>query len=180
MKEIPVQEIMVPLTSMPSVAATATLGEVAAALAATICVETLAPAVIVLGADGEVAGHVGRCGVLRGIEPKYLDEATFHSMEKWGFSDEQVHRLFADYGLFADPLEHICKNASTRLASEFLTPLGPGSTVPASAGLDRVVHNLVMRCAETVFVEEGGKVVGIVGLNQVFARVAEAMRACAL
>lgn len=182
MKTKLVNDLMIPLAAYATVADSATLQEAVQALenASARCYPGRSPcrAVLVLDADGQVVGKVGFVDVLRGLEPKYRSLMERRGMAHLGFTRQFLKGMVEQYNLWEQPFDAICRKASAERVRDFMYAPAEGEVIEATATLDQAAHQIVMGHHQSLLVVDGGPVVGILRLSDLFAEVAERIKAC--
>ncbi len=180
MREKLVREIMIPLAEYATVGPEASLGEALAALDAA----KAGPggnrhlSVLVMDQAGAVRGKLSPFSFLKALEPAYLDPDKFTAMRDWGFGSEFIDRMLRDQGMFEAPLDHLCAKAARRTVGDILEKQDERQVIDAATALAVAVHMFVMDRPDHLLVSEGGRVVGILRLCDVFTEVCAAIRAC--
>lgn len=177
-----VRDLMVPLAAYATVADSATLQEAVLALeqSSAHCGPGQQPhrAVLVLDAGGRVAGKVGFVDVLRGLEPKYRNLMERRGMAHLGFTRQFLKGMLEQYNLWEEPFDDICRKASAWHVGDFMVAPADNELIEASATLGQAAHQIVMGHHQSLLVTEGGRVVGVLRLSDLFAEVAGRIKAC--
>ena len=82
------------------------------------------------------------------------------------------------FGLFAGPMEDICRKAGEKNVKEFMYTPTEGEYVSADATLELAIHQLIIGHHQSLLVAQGKKIVGILRLTDVFAAVFHKMKEC--
>jgi CBS domain-containing protein len=176
---------MVPLAEYATVTETATLQE--AFLALKEATSRLPAgkrqhrAVLVLDAQGRLAGKIGMMDVLRGLEPKYRQlVAPQHGSGHMGFTRQFIRSMLTHHNLWDKSLDDLCRKASAQTVREFMYAPEENEYIDAAASLDEALHHLVMGVYQSLLVREAGAVVGILRLSDVFDEIALKVQSCPL
>ncbi len=180
MKDITVQDKMAPLAEQAVISAGARLYDAVVALERITEENGAQPFLLVRDEDGRFCGRIEMLDILRGLEPKYLDQAHFEAMERVGFSAQFVKQLLSDCSLFDAPLEHLCRSAAERSVKEILQPLGDGETIDAADTLDHAIHNMVMLGRDSLLVSREDAVIGVIRAADIFGCITTNIKNCAL
>jgi CBS domain-containing protein len=182
MKTKLVRDLMVPLAAYATVAESATLHEAVQALEAAsargLPGRPPCRAVLVLDAGGKVVGKVGFVDVLRGLEPKYRSLMERRGMAHLGFTRQFLKGMVEQYNLWEHPFDDICRKASAGRVRDFMYTPADDEIIEAAATLGQAAHQIVMGHHQSLLVVDGGQVVGILRLSDLFAEVAERIKAC--
>ena len=184
MKSYSVKDLMVPLEEYATVTEDATLFE--AVLSLEEAQEQFEDrhtryrhrAILILDKDGKVVGKLGQLDVLRALEPKYEDMIEGKGSHRFGFTKQFMQSTLADYHLFANPLNDICRKAGKQSVKKFMYTPSEGEYVSEDASLDVAMHQLIMGHQQSLLVTAGKKIVGILRLTDVFAAVFHKMKDC--
>ncbi len=184
MKFFPVRDLMVPLSEYATVPEDATLYE--AVLALEKAQEKFEDkhtryqhrAILILDKDGKVVGKLSQLDVLRALEPKYQDMIEGKALHRFGFTKQFMKSMLAEYKLFANPLEDICRKAGQKNVKAFMYTPGEGEYVSEDASLDEAIHQLIMGHHQSLLVTRDQAIVGILRLTDVFAAVFHKMKEC--
>jgi CBS domain-containing protein len=136
-------------------------------------------AVLILDAQGRLVGKIGMMDVLRGLEPKYRQLVTpERGSGHMGFTRQFISSMLAHHNLWDKPLDDLCLKASAQTVREFMYVPQENEYVEAEASLDEALHHLVMGPYQSLLVREGGDVIGILRLSDVFDEIAMKVQSC--
>ncbi|CAB1075928.1 hypothetical protein D1AOALGA4SA_3731 [Olavius algarvensis Delta 1 endosymbiont] len=184
MKSYTVKDLMVPLSEYATVSEDATLYE--AVLSLEEAQEKFEDkhtryrhrAILILDKDGQVIGKVSQLDALRAMEPKYQDMIQGEGSQRFGFTKKFMSSMLADYNLFANPLDDICRKAGEKNVKIFMSTLTEGEYISQKATLDIAIHQIIMGHHQSLLVTDDGKIVGILRLTDVFAALFHKMKEC--
>ena len=184
MKSYSVKDLMVPLSEYATVTGDVTLYD--AVLSLEEAQEKFEDrhtryrhrAILILDKDGKVVGKLGQLDVLRALEPKYEDMIEGKGSHRFGFTKQFMQSTLADYHLFANPLDDICRKAGEQNVKEFMYAPSEGEYVSEDASLDVAIHQFIMGQHQSLLVTRDEKIVGILRLADVFAAVFHKMKEC--
>ena len=180
MKTTVVKTLMVPLSEYATVRLSATLAEAVAALSrAQECFgRSRYPhrAVLVMDEADQVVGKIGLTHVLKALEPKYFEELQIGG-------DLGIHRLsnyilktmVDKYELFNDPFDEACRRAAQLPILKVMHRPRADEFIDQDGSLGEAIHRLVMGCHQSLLVRDGGRVIGVLRLTDVFAAAAAEM-----
>ena len=180
MKNIKVSELMVPLSEYATVPLSATLGDAVGALIQ--AQKGFNPsryphrAVLVVNEKNEVVGKISQANVLKALEPRYFDELGIDG-------DMGIHRLsnyflksmVDKYNLFKEPFDEACKRAAQLSIEKIMYSPRASDYIDKDDTLGVAIHRLVLGCHQSLLVRDGGKVIGILRLTDIFAAAAAVM-----
>jgi CBS domain-containing protein len=179
-----VKDLMVPLSEYATVTEDATLYE--AVLALEKAQENFEDthtryshrAVLILDKGGDVIGKLSQMDALRALEPKYQKMVKGAGLHRYGFTKEFEESILEKFGLFAGPMEDICRKAGEKNVKEFMYTPTEGEYVSADATLELAIHQLILGHHQSLLVAQGKKIVGVLRLTDVFAAVFHKMKEC--
>lgn len=181
MKTYKIEELMVPLSEYATVTVGATLFDAMLALEKAQGefdqTKYRHRAVLVLDKAGDVVGKISQHTALKALEPQYLKMASSSSAH-YGFSPSFLKDLQNQYSLLDGAMENVCQKAAQTLVDDFMSNLTEGEFIDLGASLDRAIHMLVMGHYQSLMVKQGGKIIGVLRLTDVFAAVFHVMKTC--
>jgi CBS domain-containing protein len=183
-KTYPVKDLMVPLSEYATVSEAATLYE--AVLALEEAQEKYEDkhtryrhrAILILDKGGQVIGKLSQLDVLKALEPKYKKMLEGEGLHRYGFAKEFEESILEKFGLFAGPMEDICRKAGEKNVKEFMYTPTEGEYVSEDATLELAIHQLIIGRHQSLLVTRNEKIVGILRLTDVFAAVFHRMKEC--
>ena len=182
MKTTTVKTLMVPLSEYATVSVSATLAEAVAALSrAQECFDAARyrhRAVLGVDDQDQVVGKLGLNHVLKALEPKYYEELQIDG-------DLGIHRLsnyilktmVDKYDLFDAPFDEACRRAAHLPIRKVMHRPRADEFIDQEGTLGEAIHRLVMGCHQSLLVRDGGRVIGVLRLTDVFAAAAALIRA---
>lgn len=184
MKSFTVKELMVPLSEYATVSEDATLFEAVLALEKAQAefdhTKYRHRGVIVLDHNKKVMGKLGQLDVLRALEPKYNEMQTGDGLSRLGFTKNFMKSMLTYYKLWDSPLEHICQKANEIKVSECVAKLSEGEHVDEDTTMDEAIHQLVLGHYQSLLVNSGDDIIGVLRLTDVFASIFHRMKECNL
>ena len=185
MKTRMVSDLMVPLQEY------ATVSEEASLHAAVLALEEAQKkfhqnrykhrAILVLDESRRVVGKISQLDVLKGLESGYKKMGDFKGISHTGFSTEFIKSMVDKYDLWKKPLEEICRRSPHIKVKDIMYTPTEGEYVPMDATLDQALHQLVVGHHQSLLVtKDGGEIVGILRLTDVFQEISEMIKSCNL
>jgi CBS domain-containing protein len=180
MKKIKAFDVMIPLSEYAKVSLSATLGEAVGALIQ--AQKGFDPsryphrAVLVVNERDEVVGKISQANVLKALEPRYFDELGIDG-------DMGIHRLsnyflksmVDKYDLFNEPFDEACKRAAELPIEKVMYAPKASDYIDKDDTLGLAIHRLILGCHQSLLVRDGGRVIGILRLTDIFAAAAAVM-----
>jgi CBS domain-containing protein len=165
-----VKDLMVPAEQYTRVPETASLHDAIKALEGALFGPAADPsrakdrAVLVLATDGRVLGKLSLWDVLHGLEPRYGQK-----FEPLVLIDEYftwTHSMFAN----------LAEKARQIKAKDLLREHPRDELIDETAPLDLAVHQMVHGRLQSLLVQRGSRIVGVLRLSDVFQAVSELIR----
>ena len=181
---ITVKELMVPLEEYATVSEEATLHDAVIALEEAqenldrTRYKYLHRAILVLDKSQNVVGKISQLDILRALEPKYEKVVDARALSRAGLSPEFLKSMLEEQDLWAQPLKDICARAARVKIRDFMYTPAAGEYVDGNVSLQEAIHMLVMGHHHSLLVTEGGKIVGMLRLTDVFVSVFDLIQSC--
>jgi len=181
-RTIIVKDLMVPLEEYATVHQDATLYD--AILALEKAQTTFDPkkhkhrAILVLDKSGKVVGKVGIFDILIALEPKYGQLEAEGALSRSGYSTEFINSMLKDNVLWNEPFEFICNKALKLNVNDFMADLSDGVYINEKATLGEAIHQIVLQKNQSLLVNRGREVVGILRLTDIFTKICDKIKTC--
>jgi CBS domain-containing protein len=182
MKEISVQDLMVPLDEYVTVSVKATMFDAVMALEKAHeeldrkRYTYLHRAILVYDENKKIVGKISQLDVLRALEPKYMDMGDQGVLSRAGFSPQFLKSMLERYSLFDMPLRDMCSKAAKVPVTDFMYTPTEGEYIDETASLGEAVHQLVMGRHQSLLVTKEKDIVGILRLTDVFKYIFQTMK----
>jgi CBS domain-containing protein len=181
MKQVTIDEIMVPLSEYATVSEDATLEEAITSLEKaqeTFCDTKYAHrAILVLDKHQRVVGKISQIDALKALEPKYGEiQADGDKSAFRHFSRMFLRSMVKSYHLFDKPLDVLRAKASQIHVKDFMRTPTEEEQLDVAATLDEAIHILIMGNHQSLLVTRGERIVGILRLTDVFGAVFHSMK----
>ncbi|PIE67271.1 MAG: hypothetical protein CSA23_04745 [Deltaproteobacteria bacterium] len=177
-----VQDLMIPISEYVTVSQDATLNEAVAALKQSHADSDQDKyrhrAVLIKGADQQIIGKMDLHTILKALEPKYEDMFADNGPAHLGFTRKYQKAMFGSFKLWQDPINQICEKAARTKVSNFVTRPTENEIIEPDAPLGEAVHQLVLGRHQSLLVNEGRKIIGILRLTDVFETLIDMIFAC--
>lgn len=184
MKNKRVKDLMVPLSQYAIVSKDATLSDAVSALREAQKNYDQSKykhrAILIFDENNAIIGKVNFISVLKGLEPQYDDMLSDTGPSHLGFTKKFQKKMLEQFKLWQDPLERLCEKASNIKVSSFMTTPQPQEQIEGDSTLDEAIHHVVMGHHQSLMVTEGGKIVGVLRLADLYDVVADAVTACGI
>lgn len=151
-----VGELMVPIMELATVDGESTVREVVAALK--VCRRY---PVVLVTENGKIAGMIGMKEVLRGLNPVAFKKDAYGG---WVVNPEWTEPV-----LLAGCFQERCADLAERPAREIMMPVSRQLKVQDSAL--KAAYVIIRNAQEPVPVWEGDRLVGVVGMKELFAEI---------
>lgn len=182
MESILVKDVMVALEDYATVSENATLHEAVKAL------EEAQKnfdrnkyrhrAVLVYDSRRNIVGKLSQLDVLKSLEPRYEGIGDLKGVSRYGVDADHIRQMIKDYGLWKQPIDDICRKASTLIVKDIMYTPTQGEYVAESVTLNEAVHQLIIGQHQSLLVTDGERIVGVVRLTDVFKKITDLINAC--
>jgi CBS domain-containing protein len=180
-KNYKVKDLMVPLSEYATVSEDATIYEAVQALEKAQeefdHTKYRHRAILVFDKNKKVIGKLSQIDALRALEPKYEEIGRGEGLHRYGISKKFMDAMLEKFGLFEQSLPEICAKAGVKSVRKYMSSFSEGEYVRGEDTLDTAIHQFVLSNQQSLLVVEGGEIVGILRLTDVFAAVFHTMKA---
>ena len=171
---------MVPLEAYATISQQATLLE--AVLALEKAQMTLDPsrykhrAILVLDESGKVVSKITMKNILVALEPNYGKVEGVGVLERSGYSTDLIKDMLKNSALWTEPSQFFCSRAAKLKVRDFIQTPSKDEYIDQNATLGEANHQLIIQPYQSLLVTCDDKVVGILRLSDVFAKVCEIIK----
>lgn len=182
MEKMKVRELMRPIDEFPGISSQATFSEAVEALekADEKFQSGKASQRILLVHDtaGKVIGKMSPMDVVQGLEPKYLDIDIPTSTSYYRLTRMSLESVNKQLRLWHKPLEELCKKAHDIKIHEFIKMPTPDHMVRTNDLMDKAFHLFILGRHDSLFVQDGNDIVGLIRFSDVYKKIKETIKAC--
>jgi predicted transcriptional regulator len=182
-EKMKVKDLMVPADKFPKISDQATFYEALAALEAAqekfLSGESQQRILLVENQDGKIVGKISPIDLFVGLETNYSRVNAEETINRFGLS-YVWKSMQKDYNLWENPFKDLCRKASDVQIKNFLKTPTEGQSVRTQDTLAKCFHLFVMNRHDSLFVFEGGEIVGLLRFTDVYNKVSQTMKACGL
>jgi CBS-domain-containing membrane protein len=132
----------------------------------------------VLDKKGNVVGKLSQLDLILGLEEGYRRIGDMKKVAHHGYYPKFIRDIIEKNEMWEKPLDEICAKAGRIKVKDIMYTPSRGEYTDADATLDVAIHQLGMGPHHSLLVTEGGKVVGILRLGDIFDTVNEVIRQC--
>lgn len=179
MKDMYVKDLMVPLAEYATVSQEATLYEAIQALRDSQARfdQSRYPhrAILVYGKGQKIVGKLSQMDIIKSLEPDYAEKLGDEHLSRFGISDTYVRSTLNQYEFWNRPLKELCRAAGDRKVASFMYKPTEGEYVTAGATLQEALHRLVIGNHHSLLVTDGGDIVGVLRLTDMFTVIHQTM-----
>ena len=137
-------------------------------------------AILVLDNNRRVVGKLTQWDICAGIEPKYRSIESITNTSRFGLSPEYIRSMLTEHGLWQKPLEDLCHKASEISVKDIMSRPSPVEYIDENASLDEAIHLLVVGRHQSLIVNKGDSISGILRMSDVFKGICDKVKACKL
>lgn len=184
MEKMKVRELLRPLDEFPSISSQATFMEAVEALeiADLEFKAGKAPQRILLVYDttGKVVGKISPMDVVQGLEPDYLNIDMPKATSYYRLMQMVQESAKKELRLWQDPLKELCNKAYVVKIQDFIKMPTPDHMVRINDKMEEVLHLFVVERHDSLFIQDGLNIEGLILFSDVYKKIREAMKACPL
>jgi hypothetical protein len=114
--------------------------------------------------------------ILVALEPNYGKLEGMDVLERSGYSPDLIKDMLEDKALWVEPLQFICERAAGLKLSDFIQAPSEDEYIDENATLGEATHQLIICPYHSLLVTSGKKVVGILRLSDVFAKICDIIK----
>ncbi len=182
MDKMKVRDLMVPVDRFPKLSDRATFYEALYALEQAqeefLSGKAEQRILLVENEQGKVIAKLSPIDLIRGLETNYARINTEQTIKHFGLS-YIWKSMQKEYGLWEDPFKDLCRKANEVHIRDFIRPPQEGQIVRPDDTLAKCFHLFVMNRHDSLFVVQGGDIVGLLRFTDVYHRMSLTMKACA-
>ena len=184
MEKMNVRELMRSIDEFPSISSQATFLEAMEALekADQECKSGKASQRILLVYDvtGKIVGKMSPMDVVQGLEPNYLNIDIPKDTHYYRLTQRTFESMKKQFRLWYKPLGELCKKANGIKICDFIKMPTPDHMVKTDDKMDEAFHLFVVGRHDSLFVQDGQDIVGLIRFSDVYKKIREILRACPL
>ncbi|MBM1004359.1 MAG: response regulator, partial [Desulfofustis sp. PB-SRB1] len=135
-------------------------------------------ALLVTDGAGRVIGKLDHISVLHALEPEFQDIGDISMLTRHGLGPSFVRNITRDFDLLQKPLDDICKKAGKLTVRKIMHIPAKSEYIGQGATLNEGIHQLVLGRHQSLLVENGDRVVGVLRLSDVYHYILEVMQKC--
>jgi CBS domain-containing protein len=182
MEDKKVRDLMVKTEDFPSVSQEATFLEALDALEAAQEAFSSGKAkqriVLVKDGAGNVVGKISPIDLSRGLEPGYKElDQRLKGFIRFGVG-YLIKPLKEQYWLWAQPFEDLCRKALNVRVMEFMSTPDENRVVGPNDSLAEALHLFVTASHDSLFVVEGGRIIGLLRFSDLYRMISGLMKSC--
>ena len=184
MEKMKVTELMRPLDEFTSISSQATFIEAVEALekADQEFKAGKAPQRILLVYDAaqKVVGKMSPMDIVQGLEPDYLNIDMPTTTSYYRLMQTVQKSAQKELRLWKDPLKELCNKAYGVKIHDFIKMPTHDHMVKIDDKMEEVLHLFVVERHDSLFVQDGENIAGLILFSDVYKKIREAMQACPL
>ncbi len=184
MEKMKIRELMRPVEEFPRVSSQATLMEAVEALAEAekefLAERSKQRILLVSGGEGGIVGKISPMDVVQGLEPSYEGLEALKTIPHYQLAPSLVESMKEELRVWERPLAELCRKAVGVKIESFIKLPTPDHMVHADDSMDKAFHLFVVGRHDSLFVTEGGAIVGVIRFSDVYRKIVQTMRECPL
>jgi CBS domain-containing protein len=182
MEKMKVRDLMRPVEEYPRISSKATFLEAVEALekaqqdfeSGKASVRTL----LVFDDTGQIMGKLSPMDVVQGLEPNYSQVFNEDILSRFSLGRISLDAMNQHYRFWQKPLTELCQKAFRVKIENFVRMPTPDHMVTADDKLEAAFHLFVLRRHDSLFVKDGGAIVGLIRFSDVYRKIKQTMREC--
>lgn len=172
MKDITVENLMVPSNAYPTISGNAALIEAIDALEEALRRDngTMVsnPVLLVRDETDNIVGKISQLDILRAIESDSGRDNELNALAKYGFSQKTLTMMIAEHKLRESTSNRIDQKATALKVREFMYTVTEGEFIDKESPLSEAIHIFVAGHYHSLLVVSKKKILGILRLVDVF------------
>ena len=184
MNKMKVRELMRPLEEFPHISSQATFMEAVEALEKADQEYKSGKAsqriLLVYDGTGKIVGKMSPMVVVQGLEPKYLDIDIPQSTSIPLLMQRMHKSVKKELRLWQPPLGELCNKNHLVKIHEFIKMPTPDHMVSIDDKMDKAFHLFVVGRHDSLFVQDGQDIAGLIRFSDVYKKIIEVMKECPL
>jgi CBS domain containing-hemolysin-like protein len=172
LKEITIEDLMIPFNEYSRVSEDASLIEAIEALknAQKKTNETMVPhrALLVYDKNDLIVGKISQIDILKALEYNSAKLVKLKNIAKYGFSQKAIQSLIGEHNLWESLLAKLDKIAAITKVKDIMQTPSEGEFVDNRAPLNEAIHQLATGRHQSLLVVSKNKILGILRLAEVF------------
>ncbi len=175
MKEVEVEDLMIPLKEYSTISENDSLIEAIDALdeAQKRVNHSMNQhrALLVLNDLNHVVGKISQLDILRALEPDSEDVNRLKSIAKYGFSQPAIRTMIVEYNYWQSLRIRLNQKTMSMKVKNFMHSPTEGEFVDLTASLGEAIHQLVEGHHHSLLVVSNKKIIGILRLTDIFSEI---------
>lgn len=175
MKEVEVEDLMIPLNEYSTISENASLIEAIDALEEAQKKVNRSMnqhrAMLVLNDLDNVVGKISQLDILKALESDSKDVNRLKSIGKYGFSQQAIRRMIAESNYWQSLSDKLNRKTTTMRVKDFMHSPTEGEIVDLEASLNEAIHQLVEGHHHSLLVISDKKIIGILRMVDIFSEI---------
>jgi CBS domain-containing protein len=136
-------------------------------------------AVLVKNENDRIVGKLSMLDVLKALDYRPEEKKEFNHSKRYGFDSSFIQSTREKYDLWSRPLDDLCLKVAKIVVKNIMYTPKLGEYVMVDTSLNEAVHQLVVgRHQSLLVINEERRVVGVLRLTDVFARICDMIKPC--
>jgi CBS domain-containing protein len=180
MKNIPIKDLIVPLSDYATVSRDETL------YAAILALERAQAefdqsryrhrAILVYDENRKIVGKLSQMDIIKALDPDFAEKMEKNSLARFGISDDFLSSVLGQFDFWQRPLDVACREAGSRRVEEVMYTPTKDEYIHEDASLQEAIHRLVIGQHHSLLVNRGEEIIGVLRLTDLFASITEVMK----
>lgn len=128
-------------------------------------------AMLVLNDLNDVVGKISQLDILKALEPDSKGVNRLKSIGKYGFSQQAIRTMIAEYNFWQSLSSRLNRKAITMRVKDFMHSPTEGEFVELKASLGEAIHQLLEGPHHSLLVVLNNKIIGILRLADIVSEI---------
>lgn len=135
---------------------------------------------LVYDVTGKIVGKMSPMDLAQGLEPNYLDIDIPNFTSCCRPRKESHESAKKELQLWVNSLDELCNKAHLVKIHEFIKMPTPDHMVKIDDKMDKALHLFVVGRHDSLFVQDGQDIVGLIRFSDIYKKIRETMKSCPL
>lgn len=130
--------------------------------------------------NGKIIGKISPMDIVEGLEPKYDYMDRFKTNQYSELIKSSIMAMKDQLQLWNKPFAELCKRANSIKIRDFIKMPKAAQMVDINDSIDVAFHLFIVNRHGSLFVKEGNEIVGLILFSDVYKRIKENLKSCAI
>jgi len=135
-------------------------------------------AILVLDSEGEFLGKIALSDIISALAPDYSEVAELKGLSGSGLNVESIQEMLGANPVWHDPMQFLCDRSPHLTAREIARSAADHERIDEDSPLGEAVHRLATFSLASLLVTREDRVIGVLRMSDVFARIVAEIKDC--